>query len=211
MRLALPMISLLLVMPLWAGEAVLDDGTLDPQWFGDTGAFHRTAVADYLWVRSGFTVEGRTLHFEPWPEPVFLGPDAEKRGAEDRLLARQISEEMPGLLELQFGLDLEGRAGVSLEEGDVLVSGRIVDCSRGNQVVKLLAPTMAGKGLARIELKFVDRESGELLAALHTRVTSGTALTNTWNKMVKWVRKLSGEVAGRGFPAVYEKGKPVKK
>ena len=172
-------LSLLFTAPATAGETVLDDGTLDPEWFGGEREFRRTSSTDYLWVKPGFSVDNHTLHFEAWPKPVFVGPDAGKRDNEDMVLARQISGEMPALLELQFDVVLEGRANVSLEEGDILVSGRIVDCTRGNQMVKFLAPTMAGKGLARIELKFVDKESGELLAGLHTRVTSGTALTNT--------------------------------
>jgi len=193
-----------------AGEVVLDGGTLDPEWFGGEREFRRTSSTDYFWVKPGFSVDNHTFHFEDWPKPVFVGPDAGKRDNEDMVLARQISSEMPALLELQFDIDLAGRSAVSLEEGDVLVSGRIVDCTRGNQMVKFLAPAMAGKGLARIELKFVDKESGELLAGLHTRVTSGTALTNTWNKMVKWVRKFSGEVTGKGFQSMYKKGKRVK-
>lgn len=203
-------LALLLPAAAARGQGVLDDGTLDPQWFGGAREFRRTPVVDYLWVSEGFDIEGRTLHFEPWAAPEFIGEDAGKRDNEDLVLARQISSEMPALLELQFGIDLAGRAAVSLEEGDILVSGRIVDCSRGNQMVKFLAPTVAGKGLARLEMKFTDVESGELLAGLHTRVTSGTALTNTWNKMVKWVRKFSGKVAEEGFQGIYAGGKPAR-
>jgi hypothetical protein len=193
-----------------AGEAILDGGTLDPAWFGGEREFRRTASVDYLWVKPGFSIADHTFHFEPWSNPVFSGPDAGKRDNDDLVLARQISSEMPTQLELQFDIAFQGRAGVSLEEGDVLVSGRIVDCTRGNRMVKFLAPTMVGKGLARIELKFVHKESGELLAGLHTTVTSGTALTNTWNKMVKWVGKFSGEVGEKGFQTMYRTGKPVK-
>jgi len=192
------------------GQAVLDDQTLDPEWFGGFREFRRTPSVDYLWVSKGFEIEGRTLYFEPWAAPEFIGEDADKRDSDDLVLARQISSEMPALLELQLGVDLADRVGVSLEDGDILVSGRIVDCSRGNQMVKFLAPTVAGKGLARLEMKFIDRGSGEVLAGLHTRVTSGTALTNTWNKMVKWVRKFSRDVAAEGFQAMYADGKPVR-
>ena len=192
------------------GEGALDDGTLDPAWFGGEREFRRTSSVDYLWVRSGFSIEGRTLHLEAWAAPEFIGADAGKRDNDDLVLARQISSEMPALLELQLGLDLEGRAEVSLEGGDILVSGRIVDCSRGNQMVKFLAPTVAGKGLARREIRFTDKESGELVAGLHTRVTSGTALTNTWNKMVKWVRKFSRELSTDGLQTMYVDGKRVK-
>ncbi len=200
---------LFLPVPLFAGPQALDQGTLDPAWFDGSKEFHRTGAVDYLWVRDGFSIDGHTFHFEPWPTPVFIGPQADKRDADDMVLARQINGEMPALMELQLGAMLEGRAKVSLEAGDILVSGRIVDCSRGNQMVKFLAPTVAGKGLARIEMKFVHKESGELLAGLHTRVTSGTALTNTWNKMVKCVRKLSKELESKAFQALYNEGKPV--
>jgi hypothetical protein len=203
-------LALLLPADAAGGAEALDGGTLDPRWFGGSREFRRVPAVDYLWVSESFDIEGRTLHFEPWAAPVFLGEDAGKRDGEDLVLARQISSEMPALLELQFGADLAGKAAVSLEEGDILVSGRIVDCSRGNQMVKFLAPTVAGKGLARLEMKFVDTESGELLAGLHTRVTSGTALTNTWNKMVKWVRKFSREVAENGLQEMYRGGKPVR-
>ncbi len=203
-------LALLCSGPAAAGQAVLDDGTLDPEWFGGGKEFRQSSSVDYLWVKPGFSVDDHTFHFEAWPAPQFIGTAAAGREEEDLELARQISAEMPAMLELQLGADLAGRAAVSLEDGDVLVSGRIVDCTRGNKAARFLAPAMAGKGLARIELKFVHKESGELLAGLHTRVTSGTALTNTWNKLVKWVRKFSAEVSEDGFQTMYKTGKPVK-
>ena len=75
--------------PLAADEETVDlmtdDGRLDRSWFGAVAPeFHRCeeerceldgdeVAYDYLWVRPGFSLEGRTLHLAPWEPGAFRG------------------------------------------------------------------------------------------------------------------------------------------
>jgi len=63
--------AVLIGSPAW-GEK-LDEGLLDPGWFGGEGVeFRRTDEIDYLWVKPGFNLAGRTLHIDAWDDPVML-------------------------------------------------------------------------------------------------------------------------------------------
>src|SRR6185369_8788396 len=50
-----------------AGTAALDDGRLDPAWFGGPGVeFRETGDVDYVWMKPGFTAEGHSFWIKPW-------------------------------------------------------------------------------------------------------------------------------------------------
>lgn len=183
----------------------LDEGRLEPAYFGGPREFHETDDIDYLWVKEGFAIDGHTFQFDAWPDPVFLG-DA-KPDADDHRLAQTMTIELPRLLQESLGTQWSGRAKTSMTEGDVRVEGRIVGCSTGSVAAKAFVGFGAGAGGTTIDLRFTDPKSGELLAAVHHRVVSGTVWSTTDSKMAHWVDKLGKDVAKDGLAHLYQKGK----
>jgi hypothetical protein len=189
----------------------MDDGLLDPFWFGEGLEFREADEIDYLWVKPGFELSGSSLHFTEWPEPEFRGKAADKRDAEDHRLARAIAAEMPRTLAEAYHRVFGGRLETSLSEGNVLVEGRVVDCSAGSAAAKALVGFGAGSGNTTIDLKLTDAGSGELLMALHHRVVSGSTLSTTDSKFFKWVEKTAERMADDGVQALYADGDPTNK
>ncbi|MCG8459945.1 MAG: DUF4410 domain-containing protein [Holophagales bacterium] len=189
----------------------LDDGKLVFSWFGDENLrFVKDGEIDYLWVKEGFSLADAAVHFQEWADPEFLGEGAEDRDAEDRRLARQMNSEMPRLFQEEWARVLG--APFSLEKGDVVAAGRIVDCSTGSTAAKVLVGFGAGAGYTTIDLKLTDKSSGELLMAIHHRVVSGTSWSTTDSKFAKWVGEFAEEMRDAGGAyALYSKGKAVKK
>lgn len=187
-------------------SAPMDDGRLDPKWFGNDLIFREADEIDYLWVKDGLDLSGKTLHFEAWPAPEFLGEDAEDRDENDRRLARLMNDDMNTLFADVFGRRLSKTLKASTAEGDILVSGRIVDCSTGSGAAKAIVGFGAGSGSTTIDVKFVEKATGALLVGFHHRVVSGTEWSTTDSKFVGWVDDMAEEVADKGFVKLYQKG-----
>lgn len=175
-----------------------DEGKLDTSFFGGDLEFREADEVDYLWVKEGFAVDGRTLWFQEWPEHEFLGEKAHERDAEDHRLARQMTAEMHRLFADSWGRTLDGAKTTIEQSGDIRVVGRIVDSSTGNTAAKVLVGFGAGAGNTTIDLKFVDRKTGEVLVALHHRVVSGTSWSTTDSKFVKWTEKFAKNANKKG-------------
>jgi hypothetical protein len=170
-----------------AGEGQrLDEGLLDPAWFGPGVDFRKTDDIDYVWVKQGFTVKGRKLFIDKWPDPVFLG---EERNAKDSSKAMELTELMPTRLRGALSASLAGIAEVSRDDGDIVVSGRFVDCNAGSKAKKMLWGYGAGKAYATWDIKFSDKATHELLVAIHHRSVSGTAMSDIEDKIAKWLEK----------------------
>lgn len=189
---------------------VLDEGKLDKSWFGAEVEFREADEIDYFWVRPGFSPEGKTLHFVDWPEPVFLGEGAHKRDTKDMRLAQEMNSGMAEVFDIAFANAFQKRLATSRTQGDVLVEGRIVDCSTGAVAAKVLVGFGAGSGSTTIDLRLKDAKSGELLAALHHRVVSGTTWSTTDSKFVDWVDEIVAEFAKKGMETLYKKGDRVR-
>lgn len=207
----------LAAMPAQAKKSrTLDDGSLEIDWF-EEGAdleFRETDNVDYLWVSDDFSLkalEDLTIHFPDWPDPEFIGEDADDRDNDDRSLARRMNRLMPQFFNDAFDIAWDGRVDTSFEEGRIKVTGRITDCSTGNSAAKYFVGFGAGQGYVAIDVKMVDTESGKLLMALHHRVVSGTNISNTESKFSKWVGKLSDDIADEGLVRMYEGGDRMKK
>jgi|GEM_PF-825593 len=197
-------------------KRTLDEGSLVIDWFEEDGdlEFRETEEVDYLWVSDAFSekaLESSKLHFPDWPEVEFVGDDADERDNDDRSLARRMNRLMPQYFHDAFDLGWDGRVECSFDEGDIEVTGRVVDCSTGNNAAKWIVGFGAGAGYVAVDVKMVDTETGELLMALHHRVVSGTNMSSTESKFSKWVGKLSDEIREVGLPEMYEKGERRKK
>jgi len=210
-RASFPILILLALALASTRAAALDQGRLDPSWFDGAGEFREADEVDYLWVRPGASIDGKKLRFAAWPEPVFLGENAARRDDKDRRLARQMNATMPDVFAENFGKAFGQRISIVGEGEDILVEGRIVDCSTGASAAKVLVGFGAGAGSTTIDLKLVDAESGELLVAIHHRSVSGTSWSTTDSKFVSWVEDMTEEAAKQGFGRLYEEGDRVRK
>jgi hypothetical protein len=113
--------TLLLSVLLAAGVAVaaeaerLDEGRLDPAWFGQPVEFRSTGDFDYVWMKPGFVIKGKKLRVEPWPDPAFLGKE---RKARDAAMAFELTESMPRNIRTVLRHELKDVAEVVSEGGD---------------------------------------------------------------------------------------------
>ncbi len=179
-----------------AGEQKgLDDGRLDPAWFGPAVKFRTTSVIDYVWVKPGFSVKGKRLRVEKWPDPVFLG---QERKGRDAAKAYELVEKMPLRIRSALRQSLRGFAEIASEGGDLVLSGRLVD--------------YVGKGTMRAhqpqatwDIKITDVATGELLAAVHHRTLM--SISTTEERIDKWLAKFGDAlkedlaIAASGEPA----------
>lgn len=79
---------------VWAEK--LDEGLLDLAWFGADVEFRATDEIDYLWVKPGLDLAGRTLHIDAWDDPLMLAK--KKRDAKDAAKASELTDTFPGRL-----------------------------------------------------------------------------------------------------------------
>jgi hypothetical protein len=202
--------SLLVALLLTAGAAVaerLDEGKLDPTWFGEIGELRTTEEIDYLWVADGFSIAGKKIRVAPWEEPLWL---AEKRDAKDAAQAEELTERMPSLIKGALKSSLDGKAEVVSEGGDLVLTGRFVDVSAGSKAAKWLVGMGAGSAFGTFDVKLADAASGRTVAAIHHRVISGTTMSDLDDKVVKWL----DEGLGAGLQSDlgwYAKGKRARK
>lgn len=190
--------------------ATLDKGKLEVSWFSDDAVFREADEIDYLWVSEGFELDGKSLLFKPWSEPEFLGPKASERDEKDHQLAKMMSTTMHEVFSSAFAKAYGDRIKTSFESGDILLEGRIVDCSTGSTAAKMWVGFGAGAGNTTIDVRFVDAKSGKALAGFHHRVVSGTGWSTTEGKFFNWVEETAESFAKKGMQKLYAKGKKVK-
>jgi hypothetical protein len=171
------LLALLSAFAAAAEETRLDDGLLDPAWFGPAVTFKKTDVIDYVWVKPGFSLKGKSLRVEGWPDPVFLRED---RKARDAAMAFQLAEKMPRHIRTVLMHELQGVAQVVPEGGDLLLSGRLVDYV-GKGTMRASSPQ------ATWDMKITDAKSGELLAAVHHRRLM--SISTVEERIVMWLEE----------------------
>lgn len=196
--------SCFLFLLVWATAAApcaagrLDDGLLDPTWFGKDVELRTSARLDYFWVKPELSLEGARIQVAEWPDPVFLGSKADV-DSKDSSRAFELSGAMPNWLRGALSNALTGYAEVSRDEGDYLLSGRFVDVNAGNKVAKWLVGLGAGSATATWDIKLVDKKTGELVAAIHHRSVSGTRMSDVDDKILKWLNEDFGPALRQGL------------
>ncbi len=155
----------------------LDDGRLEPAWFGPGVEFRTTSEIDYVWVKPGFSIKGKKLRVEKWPDPVFTGKD---RRGRDAARAYELAENMPLRIRSVLRHTLEGTAQIVTEGGDQVLSGRLVD---------YVAKGTMGKSNPQStwDIKITDAGSGELLVAVHHRTLM--SLSTVEERIDMWLEK----------------------
>jgi hypothetical protein len=185
----------------------LDDGLLDPAWFGGDLEFRRTEQLDYFWVKPGFSLEGKTVQIADWPDPVFLGAKSDV-DSKDSARAFQLAGSMANWIRGTLSNSLSGYAQVSKDDGDYELSGRFVDVNAGNKVAKWMVGFGAGSATATWDMKLVDKKTGELLVAIHHRSVSGTHMSDIDDKILKWLNEDLGPAARANFGSYSSAKKP---
>lgn len=179
--------------PLPAATApLLDEGLLEPAWFGSAIAFTKGEDVDFFWIKPGLDLTGHTLHMKPWDDPVML---RKGRDGKDNAKATELTDAFPAMLRGALAGAFNGKAKVSRTEGDLALTGRFVDANAGNKVAKWLIGLGAGSETATWDLKILEPKTGEVLVAVHHRAISLTAMSNIQDKMGKWADKFSTFVA----------------
>ena len=201
-------LSFLLLAPA-AGARDLDEGLLQSSWFGSDLEWRKAEEIDYLWVKDGFSLQGKSLHVADWGEPQFL--HKKDRDTKDSARAYELTENMPDWLRGALTSALSGTAEVSREGGDVRLDGRFVDVNAGSKAAKWLVGFGAGSATATWDLKLVDAQTGELLAAIHHRAISGTNMSEIDDKIIKWMDEALVPAMRAGLVQTYGGAKRVKK
>lgn len=187
----------------------LDDGQLDPAWFGQDVEFHKSEALDYFWVKPGFSLQGKTIQITEWPDPVFLGPKGDV-DSKDSARAFQLSGSMASWIRGSLSNALSDYAQVSKDSGDYELTGRFVDVNAGSKVAKWMVGFGAGAATATWDMKLVDKKTGELLAAIHHRAVSGTHMSDIDDKILKWLDRDFGPAMRQNL-ASYAGAKPARK
>jgi len=175
---------------------LLDEGLLDPAWFGNGITFTKGDDVDYFWSKPGLDLTGRVIHMKPWEDPAML---RKGRDGKDNAKATEITDSFPGMLRGALTGAFNGKAKVSRTEGDLVLMGRFVDANAGSKAAKWLIGLGAGSETATWDLKILDPRTGEVLLAVHHRAISGTAMSNIQDKLVKWADKFATFVAARAL------------
>jgi hypothetical protein len=172
-----------------------DKGLLDPAWFGPGIEFHATEDIDFLWVKPEFTVKGHKILVDAWQDPDML---EKGRDAKDSAKASELTALMPSRIRGALTATLGGVAEASKDDGDVVITGRVVDCNAGNKAAKFWVGFGAGSGSVTFDIKITDKASGELLVGIHHRVISGTLMSEIDDKVAKWL-EVFGNALKNGF------------
>jgi hypothetical protein len=182
----------LLAPALLAAQPVgLDDGRLDPAWFGPSVVFQPSKALGFQWLKAGLDLRGRTLQLKGWEAPVWL---LGKRDAKDQAFLQRVQGSLPKGLDRGLRRGLKGRLPVSSSSGGLYLIGRVVDAV--GQADDYMA---AGTVTLSFDLKLVDGDTGEVLGAFHDTLGSPGA-DYIPGRFERWCEEL-GRLLGAAVPA----------
>jgi len=158
------------VPPTAPVHTLLDHDLLDPAYFGIDGALMKeTKVADFMWVKPGFSFKGHTLKVE-WGQPHMLASKDDKFDLE---AADHLTKVLPLEFSKFMAASLWPAAKVSSTEGDLILTGRIV-------MINVRSRFSFSKNILTFDIKIMNAVSGEVVLACHHRVipygTEGSGL-----------------------------------
>lgn len=178
-----PSPALILLAPalLVAQAATLDEGRLDPAWFGPEAAFQPSKTLGFQWLKPGLDLHNRTLQLRAWePAAWLLGHRAQK---DQWFLQRMESTLLPDM-ERSLRRGLKASLPLSLTAGDLLLSARAVDAvGAGDDYLAMGSVSLS------FDVKIMDRDTGELLAAFHDTLQGPNPETVT-TQYERWCENL---------------------
>ncbi|HEY3400560.1 MAG TPA: hypothetical protein VGK03_08010 [Geothrix sp.] len=154
-------VALLLSVPaiLAAQTAGLDDGRLDPAWFGPAASFQPSKALGFQWLKPGLDLRNRAIQLKAWEAPAWLlGRRAEK----DHKFLRQVEGSLLTGLDRGIRRGLKGSLPVASTGGDLHLLVRVVDAV--GQADDYMS---TGSVALSYDFKLVDGDTGELLGAFH--------------------------------------------
>ena len=189
-----PMLAALcgvLAVSLSAQTARLDHGRLDPAWFGSALTFESSIRVYFLWVRPGLSLKGRSLKLAAWEPAAWL---VKPRPDKDQAFLRRLDPTLVPALQEALSSELRGALPVSLESGDVILTGRVTDCLAGG-----VGGMFGGVAGIYFDLKLVDAQSGDLLIGAHHFIEGETA-ESIQTRYQNWCRVFARVLAERALP-----------
>ena len=144
-------------------SAVLDDGRLDPSWFGAGVVFQPSKVLGFQWLKPNLDLRNRSLRLRAWEPAAWVqGP----REVKDQTFLARVAPGLPAELERGVKRGLKGALPVSATLGDVVLVGRVADALGTDDDYMSVRPMTLS-----FDLKLIDGDSGEVLAAFHDTLT----------------------------------------
>lgn len=160
---------------------LLDHDLLDPAYFGIDGSLMKeNKVADFFWVKPGFSFKGHTLKVD-WEAPHLLVPHDEKV---DLDAAAYFSKLLPQELLKCFAASLWPAAKVSSAEGDLILTGRIV-------MINAKSRFSFSKEILTFDLKIMNAATKEVVLASHHRLIPNPGLWNMKQRVPAYAFELS--------------------
>ncbi len=154
-------------------DSRLDNGLLDPAWFGPGPSWTRDWRVDYLWARPGVRWEAPTLYLVPWEEPRFLSSG----DVLDYARGGEVMEEIQGLMRTRLQAMGDLRLASSPQVTPYHAVGRLVEARHIRQGSSATFGILAGLPTYTWDFKVVDVRTGQTLLASHHRAVGGSAAT----------------------------------
>jgi hypothetical protein len=178
---------------LAAQTAKLDDGRLEPSWFGAEVVLQPSKTLGFQWLKPGLTLHQRSLQLKAWEPAVWLRG---RRMGKDQAFLQRAESYLATDLERGLRRGLKGSLPLSSTAGDVLVIARVVDAvGIGDNYMDM------GQLSLSFDLKLVEAGTGILLAAFHDtlRGPSPEAIAERYSR---WCEDLGRLLAASALPPV---------
>lgn len=177
---------------LAAQTAVLDEGRLDPAWFGPNASLQPSKALGFQWLKPGLDLRNRAIQLRAWEAPAWL---LGVRARKDQYFLQQVAGSLPAGLERGMRRGLKGGLPVSTASGDLHLVGRVVDAvGRADDYMSVGAVALS------FDLKLVDGDTGELLGAFHDTLES-PGVEYIPGRFERWCEELGRLFARSAAPA----------